>query len=45
MNVKMSVFVTCVEAIMYLLLYHLHDCTFKQFFISIKFCIIIITKS
>ena len=28
MNVKISVFVVCVEAIMYLL-YNLHDCTFN----------------
>ena len=30
MNVKISVFVTCVEAIIYLLLYNLHNCTFKM---------------
>ena len=29
MNVKIPVFVICVEAIIYLLLYNLHDCTFK----------------
>ena len=29
MNAKISVFVICVEAIIYWLLYHLHDCTFK----------------
>ena len=29
MNAKISVFVVCVEAIIYLLLYDLHDCTFK----------------
>ena len=29
MNAKISVFVTCVEAIIYLLLYDLDDCTFK----------------
>ena len=29
MNAKISVFVICVEAIIYLLLYNLHDCTFK----------------
>ena len=29
MNVKISVFVICVEAIIYLLLCNLHDCTFK----------------
>ena len=30
MNVKILVFVICVEAIIYLLLYNLHDCTFKR---------------
>ena len=30
MNAKISVFVICVEAIIYFL-YNLHDCTFKQF--------------
>ena len=29
MNVKISVFVIGVEATTYLLLYNLHDCTFK----------------
>ena len=29
MNVTISVFVVCVEAMIYLLLYNLHDCTFK----------------
>ena len=29
MKAKISVFVMCVEAIIYLLLYNLHDCTFK----------------
>ena len=29
MNVKISVFVICVEAIIYLLLYNFDDCTFK----------------
>ena len=29
MNAKISVFVICVEAIIYLLLYNLHECTFK----------------
>ena len=28
MNAKISVLVICVEAIKYLLLYNLHDCTF-----------------
>ena len=30
MNAKISVFVICIEAIIYLLLYNLHDCTFKR---------------
>ena len=30
MNAKISVFIICVEAIIYLLLYSLHDCTFKK---------------
>ena len=30
MNAKSSVFVICVEAIIFLLLYDLHDCTFKK---------------
>ena len=29
MNAKMSVFVICIEVIIYLLLCDLHDCTFK----------------
>ena len=29
MNAKISVIVICVEAIIYLLLYNLHDCTFN----------------
>ena len=29
MNVKISVFLICIEAIMYLLLHNLHDRTFK----------------
>ena len=31
MNAKISVFVICVEANMYLLLHTLHGCTFKLF--------------
>ena len=31
MNVKDSVFVICVEAIIFLLLYNLHECAFKTF--------------
>ena len=30
MDVKYSVFLICVETIMYLLLYNLHDCTFNN---------------
>ena len=30
MNANLSVFVIYVEAIIYFLLYNLHDCTFKQ---------------
>ena len=30
MNAKISVFVICVEAMIYLLLYKLHDRTFKE---------------
>ena len=30
MNAQISVFVICVEGIVYLLLYNLHDCTFKD---------------
>ena len=30
MNAKTSVFVTCIEAIMYFLLYNLHDWNFKE---------------
>ena len=29
MNAKISLFVVCIEAIIYLLLYNLRDCTFK----------------
>ena len=29
-SAKISVFVICVEAIIYLLLYNSHDCTFKE---------------
>ena len=29
MNAQISVFVICVEVIVYSLLYNLHDCTFK----------------
>ena len=31
MNAEISVFVIFVEAIIYLLLHNLHDCTFKDF--------------
>ena len=30
MNVEISVFVICIEAIIYLLLYNLHDRTFNK---------------
>ena len=40
MNAKTSVFVICVEAIVFLLLYNLHDSTFN----SLEFNIIIIKK-
>ena len=33
-NAKVSVFVICVEAIVYLLLYNFHDCTFNIFYLS-----------
>ena len=33
MNVKFSGFVICIEVIIYLVLYNLHDCTFKQQFL------------
>ena len=36
MNAKISVFVVCVEAIIYLLLYNLHDCTFKGLTVFLK---------
>ena len=32
MNAEISLFVVCVEAIIYLLLYNLQDCTFKNVF-------------
>ena len=38
-NANISVFVVCVETVIYLSLYNLHDCTFKelnQFFICSK---------
>ena len=31
MNAKILMFFICVESIIYLLLYNLHDCTFKQY--------------
>ena len=36
MNAKISVFVICIEAIIYLLLRNLHDCTFNNALISQK---------
>ena len=35
MNAKISGFVICFEAIIYLLLYNLHDCTFNPFLTNI----------
>ena len=37
MNVKISVFVTCAEGIIYLLLNNLHDCTFNNFILKNHF--------
>ena len=45
MTAKISVFVTCVEAITYLLLYNLYDCTCKTNFEDKKSFIIKILKS
>ena len=42
MIAEFSVFVICVEAIMYLLLYNLHDSTFKVMFSDIRNCAIVI---
>ena len=36
MNTKISMFVICVEAIIYLLLYNLHDCTSNLFIFLIE---------
>ena len=36
MNKKLSVFVISAEAIIYLLLYDLHDCTFNNFFYAMN---------
>ena len=35
-NAKISVFVICVKAIMYFLLYNLHDCTFNDLMIKVR---------
>ena len=37
MNVKISVLVICVESIIYLFVYNLHDCTFRLLTIQSKF--------
>ena len=37
MNAKISLFVICVEAIIYMLLYDLHDSTFKDIYFWTKF--------
>ena len=42
MNAEISVFVVCVEAIIYLLLYNLHDCTFKETLFNLLLWIILI---
>ena len=34
-KISVSVFYICVEAIIYLLLYNLHDCTFNKTYIGI----------
>ena len=34
MNAKMSALVICVEAIIYTVLYNLHDCTFKVYILG-----------
>ena len=36
MNAKISVFVICIEVIIYLLLHNLHDCTFKNLILGIR---------
>ena len=36
MNAKIAMFVTCVEAIIYLLLCNLHDCTFNVALFAIQ---------
>ena len=36
MNAKTSVFVICVETIIYLSLYNLHGCTFKSMYVKDK---------
>ena len=37
MNAKISVFVICIETVIYLLLYNLHDCTFNGLHINYIF--------
>ena len=44
MNAKMSVFVVCVEAIIYLSLYDLHDFTYKHA-VSLTFTVCVNVKS
>ena len=43
MNAKLSVFVICVKAIMYLSLYNLLDCTFKYYINQLKGILTILT--
>ena len=40
MNEKILVFVFGVEAIVYLLLYNLHDCTFNSFLCVLSSCLL-----
>ena len=42
MNAKLSVFVICLEEIIYLSLYNFHDCTFKQHTTFLKLCLFMI---
>ena len=37
MSVEIQVFVICVEAVIYFLLYNLHDCTFNIFFLIVSY--------
>ena len=39
-NAKTSVFYICVETTIHLLLYDLHDCTFKYIIVTRVYCIV-----